>query len=211
MKLTIIFILFATSALAQTISPSTATLAPGATQQFKLLLPSGAVAPVATWAINGAQIGKLDSKTGLYTAPSLLPSAPPIKVTIFAWPPGALGARAEITLIAAPVGATACNCKDGKDGVSGKDGAVAGDVFIVSSTPTASATFSKAADGTWTAAVQTTSGFLAAFVTIYRNGNRVAKESVLSLTLSGGKIILTTNGVGWAATDAVTAKWVAVP
>src|SRR5215510_4158312 len=67
------------------ITPSSATVALGATQQFTALSSTTGTAVTATWSINGVQggnatLGTIDN-TGLYHAPSSFPSPNALTVT----------------------------------------------------------------------------------------------------------------------------------
>lgn len=67
-----------TTTVAVTISPTTATIAGGATQQFTATV-TGSTNTAVTWAVNGenggdATIGTINS-SGLYTAPTVLPAS----------------------------------------------------------------------------------------------------------------------------------------
>jgi len=185
MKILLAFIA-ATLVYAQpTILPSTVTLTPGTPQQFT----TSAKTPY--WIISGN--GAIDAKSGKYTAPA---AVPPTGATVRVYDLSTgLHADAVVTLVASlPVQSTACPCS--------------GDIFVLSSSPAATATFTRTTDGTWTAPASITVPFLA-LMQVYRNGARVQEKDIASLSYSDGKMVLVTNGP-WSATDAVTAKWVMV-
>lgn len=183
-------LLFACVLSAQpTITPANITVSVGSTQQFTM--PS---AKTPYWVISGA--GSVNAQTGVYTAPTTLPANANVIIHAqdFAAPFGS--AITTFTLTAKPSSAP-CACKDGKDG------AAAGDIFILSDRPATSVTFSRSPDGTWTAPMQISGGFLA-FVQIYRNGARVAEKDISTIIYANGKLNLNAKD-SWPASDQVSA------
>lgn len=92
--------------VAITISPTTASLAGGATQQFTATVTNTTNTAV-NWQVNGeaggdATIGTVSS-TGLYTAPTVLPSTTTIAVTAVSQADTTKTATATVTLTAPPI------------------------------------------------------------------------------------------------------------
>jgi len=95
-----------TTGVAITISPTTASVAGGATQQFTATV-TGSTNTAVTWQVNGATggdaINGTVSTTGLYTAPSVLPSNTTVAVTAIAQADTTKTAAATVTLTAPAV------------------------------------------------------------------------------------------------------------
>ena len=74
-----------TAASAFNVSPSSATVLAGATQQFSVTTVGGTPVPKVNWQVNGAAGGGSSTGTistaGLYTAPSIPPSGQKVTVT----------------------------------------------------------------------------------------------------------------------------------
>jgi hypothetical protein len=92
--------------VAITISPTTASIAGGATQQFTATVTNTTNTAV-TWEVNGAaggnaQIGTV-STSGLYTAPTVLPSTTTVSVTAVSQADTTQSASATVTLTAPPI------------------------------------------------------------------------------------------------------------
>ena len=95
-----------TTGVAITISPTSATVAGGATQQFTAAV-TGSTNTAVTWQVNGTTggdaINGTISTTGLYTAPSVLPSNTTITITAIAQADTTKTAPATVTLSAPAV------------------------------------------------------------------------------------------------------------
>lgn len=92
--------------VAVTISPTTASVAGGATQQFTAMV-TGSTNTAVTWQVNGtaggdAIVGTI-STTGLYTAPTVLPSTTTVAVTAVSQADTTMSAVASVTLTAPAV------------------------------------------------------------------------------------------------------------
>ena len=95
-----------TTGVSVTISPTTASIAGGATQQFTATV-TGSTNTAVTWQVNGenggdALIGTVTS-TGLYTAPTVLPSSTTVTVTAISQADTTKTAVAVVTLTAPAV------------------------------------------------------------------------------------------------------------
>ncbi|HWC18332.1 MAG TPA: hypothetical protein VG498_15025 [Terriglobales bacterium] len=95
-----------TTGVAITISPTSASVAGGATQQFTATV-TGSTNTAVTWQVNGTTggdaINGTISTTGLYTAPNVLPSNTSITVTAIAQADTTKTAAATVTLTAPSV------------------------------------------------------------------------------------------------------------
>ena len=92
--------------VAVTISPTTASIAGGATQQFTATVTNTTNTAV-TWEVNGAVGGNATigtiSTSGLYTAPTVLPSTTTVSVTAVSQADTTKSATATVTLTAPPI------------------------------------------------------------------------------------------------------------
>lgn len=88
-----------------TISPTSALLFPTQTQQFTATA-SGTTTPSVTWSVNGAVGGNATlgtiSSTGLYAAPTTVPSPPTVTVTATNANDPSFFASATVVIVAAP-------------------------------------------------------------------------------------------------------------
>ena len=88
-----------------TISPTSALLFPTQTQQFTATV-SGTTTPSVTWSVNGAVGGNATlgtiSSTGLYAAPTTVPSPPTVTVTATNANDPSFFASATVVIVAAP-------------------------------------------------------------------------------------------------------------
>ena len=82
------------------VSPTTASVAVGKTQQFTAIV-SGTSNTGVTWAVVGGASGGTISSTGLYTAPSTVPNPPTVTVTATSQANTSQSASAAVTVTAA--------------------------------------------------------------------------------------------------------------
>lgn len=188
-----------------TITPSAVTLAPGQSIKFHSDAASpmwarvGIVVPGASLHAPGdpATLCAIGLKDCEFTAPSTFdPAKTKSLVRVYDTKNWAAGFQDATITFVASISSGNCSCKDGKDGQA------AGDIFIVSSSPTSNVTFSRAPDGTWIAAAQISGQFLA-LVQMYRNGQRVQEKDISAITYANGKLIVNTKE-SWPASDAVS-------